>query len=55
MEKYPEFKGRSIFITGYSAAGHFVPSISAEIVRKNNSDIVLVGSAIGNGNVDAYN
>jgi len=33
MEKYPEFKGRSIFITGYSAAGHFVPSISAEIVR----------------------
>jgi carboxypeptidase C (cathepsin A) len=33
MEKYPEFKERSLFITGESYAGHYIPAISAEIVR----------------------
>ena len=53
LEKYPEFKGRPFFITGESYAGHYIPAISAKIVREANKDINLIASAIGNGWVDA--
>lgn len=33
MENHPEYKKRSIFITGESYAGHYIPAISAEVVR----------------------
>ena len=33
MEKYPEYKKRSIFITGESYAGHYIPAISAHVHR----------------------
>jgi len=54
LEKYPEYKKRSMFITGESYAGKYIPAISAKIVAENNADIALVGSAIGNGLVDPY-
>jgi len=31
LEKYPEFKGRPLYVTGESYAGHYVPAISAYI------------------------
>lgn len=49
LDKYPEFKGREFYITGESYAGHFIPAISHEIVRRANPDINLKGIAIGNG------
>jgi len=33
IERYPEYKGRSLFVTGESYAGHYIPAISAEIHR----------------------
>lgn len=52
---YPEYKGRHLFVTGESYAGHYVPAISAYIVAQKNPDMVLIGSAIGNGLVDPAN
>ena len=54
IEIYPEYKGRSLFITGESYAGHYIPAISAYLFKKGNPDLALVGSAIGNGWVDPY-
>lgn len=54
LVKFPEYKNRSIFITGESYAGKYIPAISAKIVSMNNSEIAFVGSAIGNGLVDPY-
>lgn len=28
-EMYPEFKGRELFVTGESYAGHYIPAISS--------------------------
>lgn len=52
LEKFPEYKGRKFYITGESYAGHYIPAITAYFVKKNNPDINLVASAIGNGWVD---
>lgn len=52
MEKYPEFKERSMFITGESYAGHYIPSISAFLHKQLNKDINVTGFAIGNGWTD---
>eukprot|EP01016_Furgasonia_blochmanni_P004647 TRINITY_DN1179_c0_g1_i10.p2 TRINITY_DN1179_c0_g1~~TRINITY_DN1179_c0_g1_i10.p2 ORF type:complete len:459 (+),score=149.12 TRINITY_DN1179_c0_g1_i10:67-1443(+) len=54
LDKHPEYKGREVFITGESYAGHYIPAISAYIVRQNNTNINFVGLAIGNGWVDPY-
>lgn len=55
MAKHPEYKSRSMFITGESYAGHYIPVVAAYIVRQNNSDVSLIGAGIGNGLVDPYN
>jgi len=52
VEKFPEYKGRPFYITGESYAGHYIPAITAYIVEKQNPDINLISSAIGNGWVD---
>lgn len=54
--KHPEFKGRELYITGESYAGHYIPAIGAALhqAQANNSDINLKGVAIGNGWVDPY-
>ncbi|CAI2370805.1 unnamed protein product [Moneuplotes crassus] len=49
MEKFPEYKGRDFYITGESYAGHYIPAMTARIIEKNNSDINIIASAIGNG------
>ncbi len=33
LEIYPEYKGRDLFITGESYAGHYIPRISSYIVK----------------------
>ena len=51
-EKYPHFKGRDLYITGESYAGHYIPFISARIIESQDSldaGINLVGVGIGNG------
>jgi cathepsin A (carboxypeptidase C) len=52
--KYPEFKGRELYITGESYAGHYIPAIGDFIIHQNDEDIILKGIAIGNGWVDPY-
>ena len=52
--KYPEYKGRSLYITGESYAGHYIPAIADFIVKNSDEDIKLKGVAIGNGWVDPY-
>lgn len=52
VETYPEFKGRPLYITGESYAGHYIPSISAYIHKQQNADLNLQGFAIGNGWTD---
>lgn len=54
LEKFPEYKGRDLHITGESYAGHYVPAISAYFKASNNTDINLISFAIGNGLVDPY-
>mmetsp|Transcript_30637 Transcript_30637/g.35434 ORF Transcript_30637/g.35434 Transcript_30637/m.35434 type:complete len:423 (-) Transcript_30637:214-1482(-) len=53
-ERHPEYKGRDLYITGESYAGHYIPAIGAALHKANDSDIVLKGVAIGNGWVDPY-
>lgn len=52
---YPELKGRDLYVTGESYAGHYIPFIAdyltTEFSFKENG-INLVGIAIGNGWVD---
>ena len=50
--KFPEFKGRDVYIAGESYSGHFLPNFGTYIVNKKNPDMVLKGIAIGNGIVD---
>lgn len=56
FELYPQYANLDFYITGESYAGHYVPALSAYIVRQNqntsNPSINLQGSAIGNGLVD---
>ena len=50
--KYPEFKGRDLYITGESYAGHYIPFISARLIESQdalNAGVNLVGVGIGNG------
>ncbi|KAK9987109.1 hypothetical protein SO802_032060 [Lithocarpus litseifolius] len=45
--KFPEYKGRDLFITGESYAGHYVPQL-AQLIIKQNVKFNLKGIAIGN-------
>jgi len=54
FEKHPDLKGRDLYLTGESYAGHYIPAMSALIHKTNNTDINLKGLAIGNGWVDPY-
>jgi cathepsin A (carboxypeptidase C) len=54
LNTYPEYRSRPMFITGESYAGHYIPAIASYIHQQNNSDVNLVGVAIGNGWVDPY-
>ena len=54
MQKYPEYKGREIYITGESYAGHYIPNIARTLQLSYDDDINLAGIAIGNGWVDPF-
>lgn len=54
FDVHPEFKGRDIYVTGESYAGHYIPAIATALHKANNPDIVLKGVAIGNGWVDPF-
>lgn len=56
--KYPDFKGRDLYITGESYAGHYIPFITSRLLQSEPVKAVgvnLKGIAIGNGLVDPYN
>jgi len=53
-KQLPQYKNNTLFITGESYAGHYIPAISNHIWEKNQEDnddfeIPLRGLAIGNG------
>ena len=56
LEAFPQYKGRKLFITGESYAGHFIPAIATHILEKQGTpgaiDVTLAGLAIGNGWID---
>lgn len=52
VQKYPEFLGRPLYITGESYAGHYIPSITSYLKKQDNKDIAVAGFAIGNGWTD---
>ena len=54
LNAYPEFKGRKIFLTGESYAGHYIPVIARHIQKSKHPDINIAGLAIGNGWVDPF-
>lgn len=51
---FPQYRGRPLYLTGESYAGHFIPAIATELLKEEGSsgDIRLAGLAIGNGWVD---
>ena len=51
---HPEFTKRPFYIFGESYGGHYVPSLSAYLIRANNHIFNFKGSGIGNGLTDAY-
>lgn len=56
-EKYPHFKGRKVYITGESYAGHYIPYITDHILEDEKFEkagIIIGGVAIGNGWVRPY-
>ncbi|KAG8063203.1 hypothetical protein GUJ93_ZPchr0003g17312 [Zizania palustris] len=52
FEKFPEYKGRSFFITGESYGGHYIPQLANTILSNNITIINLKGVAIGNAYLD---
>jgi len=55
MDRFPQFKGRDIYLSGESYAGHHIPYFAERFFQlgKSNTDIKLRGVAIGNGWVNA--
>lgn len=58
VERFPQYKGRDLYITGESYAGHYVPQLSQAIVRynfvKQDSPINLKGFMVGNALTDNF-
>ncbi|KAK3409238.1 hypothetical protein EUGRSUZ_J01381 [Eucalyptus grandis] len=58
MERFPRYKGREVFLTGESYAGHYVPQLARQIMAHNlkprHSTINLRGIMVGNAVTDNY-
>ncbi|KAL6846443.1 hypothetical protein ACP4OV_023891 [Aristida adscensionis] len=56
LEKFPEYKGRSFYISGESYAGHYVPQLATTILSHNieskRTIINLQGILVGNPYLD---
>ena len=55
FEHNEDYRGRKIYLSGFSFAGHWIPAIAEHIISKNNSKINLAGISIGNGIVSNNN
>lgn len=47
-KKYPEFKTRSLYITGESYAGKYIPLFANDILKHDSFKIALRSVLIGN-------
>ncbi|KAJ4792648.1 Carboxypeptidase [Rhynchospora pubera] len=58
FERYPQFKGRELYLVGESYAGHYVPQLAQAIVHSQKSggsnSINLKGYMVGNALTDDY-
>ncbi|KAL6294150.1 hypothetical protein ACE6H2_002292 [Prunus campanulata] len=48
FEKFPQYKNRSLFITGESYAGHYVPQLAELMLQYKEYQFNLKGIALGN-------
>ncbi|TVU25219.1 hypothetical protein EJB05_27708 [Eragrostis curvula] len=50
LEKFPQYKGRELYIAGESYAGHYIPQLAEVMVEFNKKDRIfnLKGIALGN-------
>ena len=49
LEKYPEFKGRPLVLTGASFGCHWAPFLGSALLKLKNPDINLQGLVIASG------
>ncbi|XP_024037450.1 serine carboxypeptidase-like 25 isoform X3 [Citrus clementina] len=57
MDRFPRYKGREVYLTGESYAGHYVPQLAREIMIHNSKSkhpINLKGIMVGNAVTDNY-
>nr|GMD15355.1 serine carboxypeptidase-like 25 [Ipomoea batatas] len=57
MDRFPSYKGRDVYLTGESYAGHYVPQLAREIVHYNahsKHPIKIKGFMVGNAVTDNY-
>jgi cathepsin A (carboxypeptidase C) len=54
VKAFPQYADRDFYLTGESYAGHYIPAMSAKIVRKGGLPLKFKGIAIGNGLVSMY-
>ena len=52
LNKYPEYRGRKVYVTGESYGGHWIPYASYALMQSNNPDIDFGGMIIGNGMIN---
>ncbi|AEC05981.1 serine carboxypeptidase-like 38 [Arabidopsis thaliana] len=53
LERFPEYKGRDVYISGQSYAGHYIPQLAQIILHRNNQTFInLRGISIGNPGLD---
>ncbi|KAL5582164.1 hypothetical protein UlMin_014606 [Ulmus minor] len=57
LDRFPRYKGREVYLTGESYAGHYVPQLAREIMNYNKQSkhpINLKGIMVGNAVTDNY-
>ncbi|EXB38102.1 Serine carboxypeptidase-like 25 [Morus notabilis] len=57
LDRFPRYKGREVFLTGESYAGHYVPQLAREILiynKRSKNPINLRGIMVGNAVTDNY-
>ncbi|XP_047943505.1 serine carboxypeptidase II-2-like [Salvia hispanica] len=58
LERFPQYKGRELYLTGESYAGHYVPQLTHAIVKHNEKHgvetINLKGFMVGNALTDDF-
>jgi carboxypeptidase C (cathepsin A) len=54
LAKYPAFKGRDVYITGESYAGHYIPMFANHLFYNPVPGLTISGIALGNAWVDPF-